>query len=161
MRTFLLTLCLLAALATAHGAVVRPAPDFTFPGVSKHKSLKGLRGQPVVLIIARSPRGGDFTDQAKNLKAIYQQFASKQIVFVAAFTEKSGLIKSDIPFVVADNGGAVADAYGVTDRFNIVIIGKDGNIDYQTGKVLTPQRIRDVIKNSFAVQAEARREIPR
>jgi len=157
MRPLLLALSLVAALATAHAAVVRPAPDFSIPGIGKMKSLKALRGQPVVLVIANSPRTGDFKAQAKNLKDIYQQFASKQVVFVAAFTEDTGLIKSDIPFAVADNGPAVAGAYGVTDKFNIVIIGKDGNVDYQTKKVLPASRVRDVIQNSFAVQSNTGR----
>lgn len=155
MRALFLSLLLVAGLAlTATAAVVRLAPDFTFPGVgNKAKSLKSLRGQPVVLIIAPSPKNGDFKAQAKFLKEIYQQFASKQVVFVAAFTEDKGEIKSDIPFAVADNGAAVAGAYGVVDKFNIAIIGRDGNVDYQTRKVLPPERVRDVIQNSFAVQS--------
>ena len=157
MRPFFFALSLLVALATAHAVVVRPAPDFTIPGIGKMKSLKALRGQPVVLLIAKSPRVGDFKDQAKNLKDIYQQFASKQVVFVAAFSEEPGVIKSDIPFAVADNGAAVAGAYGVADKFNTVIIGKDGNVDYQTNKVLPSSRVRDVIQNSIEVQAHTGR----
>jgi predicted transcriptional regulator len=110
-----------------------------------------------VLVIANSPRTGEFKTQAKYLKEIYQQFANKQVVFIAAFTEDNGVIKSDIPFVVANNGPSVAGAYGVTDKFNIVIIGKDGNVDYQTKKVLPPERVRDVIQNSFAVQSKVAR----
>ncbi len=158
MRRLLLLLTLLALVATAHAAVVRLAPDFTFPGIgNKAKTLKSLRGQPVVLVIAESPRSGDFKKQAKNLKDIYQQFASKQVVFVAAFTGEPGVIKSDIPFSVATNGPAVAGAYGVTDKFNIVIIGKDGNVDYQTQKVLPASRVRDVIQNSFVIQSNSGR----
>ena len=157
MRPLLLALSFIAVLATAHAAVVRSAPDFSIPGIGKMKSLKALRGQPVVLVIAESPRTGDFKAQAKNLKDIYQQFASKQVVFVAAFTEDTGVIKSDIPFAVADNGPSVAGAYGVADKFNIVIIGRDGNVDYQTKKVLPASRVRDVIQNSFAVQANTGR----
>ena len=157
MRPLLLALSFIAVLATTHAAVVRSAPDFSIPGIGKMKSLKALRGQPVVLVIAESPRTGDFKAQAKNLKDIYQQFASKQVVFVAAFTEDTGVIKSDIPFAVADNGPSVAGAYGVADKFNIVIIGRDGNVDYQTKKVLPASRVRDVIQNSFAVQANTGR----
>ncbi len=158
MRRLLLALSLFALVATAHAAVVRLAPDFTFPGIgNKAKSLKSLRGQPVVLVIAESPRTGDFRKQAKNLRDIYQQFASKQVVFVAAFTGEPGVIKSDIPFAVVNNGPAVAGAYGVADKFNIVIIGRDGNVDYQTKKVLPASRVRDVIQNSFAVQSSTGR----
>lgn len=158
MRSLLLALTLALSLATSHAAVVRLAPDFTFPGVGgKAQSLKGLRGQPVVLIIAQSPKNGDFKGQVKYLREIYQQFANKQVVFVAAFTQEQGQIKSNIPFVTANDGGGVASAYGVQDKFNIVIIGKDGNVDYQTRKVLPPERVRDVIQNSYAVQANTGR----
>jgi hypothetical protein len=156
MRPLIVALTLVAALATASANVVRSAPDFAIPGV-KAKSLKGLRGQPIVLLIANSPKNGDFKGQAKYLKEIYSEFASKQVVFIAAFTDDTGTIKSDIPFVIANNGPAVAGAYGVTDKFNIVIIGKDGNVDYQTKKVLPPERVRDVIQNSFAVQINVAR----
>jgi len=153
MRPFLLALALVFTLATAQAEVVRLAPDFSFQGVGKSQSLKGLRGQPVVLVIAKSPKSGDFKSQVGNLKMIYQQFANKQVIFVAAFTRESGPVKSDIPFVVANDGAAVASAYGVQDGFNIVIIGKDGNVDYQTRKVLGPGRVHDVIQNSYAVQS--------
>jgi hypothetical protein len=156
MRPLIVALTLIAALATAAANVVRPAPDFAIPGV-KAKSLKSLRGQPIVLLIANSPKNGDFKSQAKYLKEIYSEFASKQVVFIAAFTGDAGLIKSDIPFVVANNGPAVASAYGVNDKFNIVIIGKDGNVDYQTRKVLPPERVRDVVQNSYAVQVNVAR----
>jgi hypothetical protein len=156
MRSAILALALIAALATASANVVRLAPDFAIPGV-KTKSLKSLRGQPVVLLIANSPKNGDFKAQSKYLKEIYSEFASKQVVFIAAFTGDTGTIKSDIPFVVASNGPAVASAYGVNDKFNIVIIGKDGNVDYQTKKVLPPERVRDVVQNSFAVQVNVAR----
>ena len=154
MRRLLTALALLSLLASASAAVVRLAPEFTIPAIgNKSRSLTSLRGQPVVLVIARSPRAGDFKKQAKNLAEIYQQFASKQVVFVAAFSEEPGVIKSNIPFSVAENGPAVAGAYGVTDKFQVVIIGRDGNVDYQTRKVLSSERVRDVIQNSFAVQS--------
>lgn len=173
MRSFLPALLLAAGLATAGAAVTNPnkapnptvptptsgivhlAPDFTFPGIGKSQSLRGVRGQPVVLLIARSPKDGGFKSQVKILKEIYQQFANKQVVFVAAFSGEPGPIKSDIPFVIANNGPGVAGAYGVSEKekFTIAIIGKDGNLDYQTNKVLNANRVRDVIQNSYAVQA--------
>jgi hypothetical protein len=166
MRSILLLLLLAASLATVSAApaptkfdVVRLAPDFSFPGIARAQSLKSVRGQPVVLVIAKSPKNGDFKKQVKNLKEIYQQFANKQVIFAAAFTGEAGPVKSDIPFVVANNGAGVAGAYGVTekDKFNIAIIGKDGNLDYQTNKVLNSARVRDVIQNSYAVQASTGR----
>ncbi|HSI14287.1 MAG TPA: hypothetical protein VK961_19715 [Chthoniobacter sp.] len=163
MRSILPVLLLAAGLVTANAAapakpaVVRPAADFTFPGISKSQSLRGVRGQPVVLLIAPSPKYGAFKTQVKNIREIYQQFANKQVIFAAAFTGETGPVKSDVPFVVVNNGPAVASAYGVQDKFNIAIIGKDGNLDYQTKQVLTSARVRDVIQNSYAVQANTGR----
>jgi hypothetical protein len=153
MRPFLVALFLVLAVATVHAEVVRLAPDFNFPSIGKAQSLRGLHGQPVVLVIAKSPKTGDFKAQVKILKQIYQQFANEHVIFVAAFSGESGPVKSDIPFVVANNGPAVASAYGAQDKFNIAIIGKDGNLDYQTGKVLGAERVHDVIQNSYGVQA--------
>ena len=41
--------------------------------------------------------------------------------------------------------------------FGLVVIGVDGNIDYQTEKVRTGERVHDVIRNAFPVQAAARK----
>jgi peroxiredoxin len=158
MRPLLLATLALLCTLPLHAAVIRPAPDFTFPGVGKAHSLRNLRGQSVVLLIARSPREGDFKKQLKYLREIYQQFAAKQVVFIAALREGEGPIQSNVPFAVANNGPAVAEAYGVGGDFNIVIIGRDGNIDYQTKKVLTSERVRDVIQNSYLVQESARKQ---
>jgi hypothetical protein len=140
--------------------VVRLAPDFTFTGVGKTQSLRSLRGQAVVLIVARSPKAGDFLKQLKNIKPSYEQFASEKVIIVAAFTGESGPIKTDMPIVVADNGAGIAGAYGVPpkDKFAIAIIGRDGNVDYQTGNVLGSSRIHDVIQNSYALQSTTGRQ---
>jgi AhpC/TSA family len=158
MRSLLLIALAVLAALSVQAAVVRPAPNFSFPGAGGVRSLQSLRGQSVVLLVTRSPKEGDFKKQLKYLREIYQQFASKQVVFIAALREGEGPIASNIPFAVATNGAAVAEAYGVADDFNIVIIGRDGNIDYQTKKVLTPERVRDVIQNSFLIQSSARKQ---
>ncbi len=151
-------LLLLAITAATHANVVRPAPDFTWPGAeNRTKSLKSLRGQPVVIVIADSPRAGDFRKQVKWLRQSYAQLAARGTIFIAAFRSGEGPVKSDIPFVVANNGPAVASAYGVDRDFALVVIGKDGNIDYLTKEVRTGERVRDVINNSFPMQAAARR----
>ena len=158
MRLIVFAFTLLISLLASHAAVVRLAPDFTFPGVgSSARSLRSVRGQPVVLLIATSPKNKAFKKQVKYLREIYEQFASKQVVFAAALGETDGPVKSDVPFVLANNGPAVAAAYGLQGGFNLVIIGKDGNVDYQTEKVCPPERIRDVIQNSYAIQAPARK----
>jgi hypothetical protein len=59
--------------------------------------------------------------------------------------------------VVANQGPAVASAYGVQGDFGLVVIGRDGNVDYQTDEVRTGERLRDVVQNSFPVQAAARK----
>ncbi len=160
MKRLLLPLLLATSLSLTQAAALRPAPNFSFLGPgNKIQSLRSLRGQPVVLVIADSPREGAFKKQLRYLGEIYQQFASRKVVFAVAFRNPGdGPVKSDIPFAVLNNGAAVAGAYGVQqDDFNLVIIGKDGNVDYQTFKVATGERVRDVIQNSFEVQSAARK----
>ncbi len=150
------SLLLIATLLEA--AVIHLAPEFTFIGAGdKARSLRSLRGQPVVLVIADSPKSGALKKQLKNLEEIYQQLASKGVVLVAAIGTGDGPIPSNIPVAVANNGAAVAASYGVNKGFQIAIIGRDGNLDYQTDRVLAPERVRDVIQNSFDVQSSARK----
>jgi hypothetical protein len=147
--------------ATAASPVVRPAADFSYVGAGGRKTLRNLRNQPVVLVIAASPDTRAFRKQAKALAPIYQEFASRGTVFVAAFSEKEGVIPSNIPFVVAANGPAVANAYGHREDITIAVIGRDGNLDLITDKVLPAFRIREVIQNSYVVQNAARKEFPK
>src|SRR5580765_785632 len=123
--------------------IVRLAPDFGIRAAGI-RSLRGLRGQAVVLIVADSPHTRDFRKQLGKLDEGYTEFASRQTVFVAAFKNGEGPVQSDVPFALATNGPAVAAAYGVKDDMNVIIIGKDGNVDYQTAKVIPSGRIRDV-----------------
>ena len=155
------TILLLAGILTqTAAAVIRPASNFTFLAAgNKQSSLRSLRGQAVVLLIAESPRQRAFRKQLRYLEEIYQQFASKQVIFAAALRQVDGPIRSNIPFVLVNDGAGVAAAYG-GESFQLVIIGRDGNIDYQTGKVRTGERVRDVIQNSYAVQAAARKPSP-
>lgn len=151
--------CALAAAAPpAHAKAIRPAPNFTWLGPAHRSSLRAVSGQPVVLLIARSARSGAFKKQVKNLREIYQQFAARGVVFAVAVREGEPTVRSNIPFAVAADPAGVAAAYGCGDgKFALAVIGKDGNLDYQTGKPQTAQRLRDVIQNSFAVQAAGRR----
>lgn len=141
----------------AEAAVVRPAPNFTFAGPGNLSSLRALRGQPVVLIVARSPHDRAVRQQAARLREVYQQFAAHKVVFIAAFLREEGPVKSDIPFVIAPNGRQIAEAYDVRGAFVVIIIGRDGNIDAQTSKVLPASRVKDVIQNSFEEQTARRR----
>ncbi len=161
MKKLLLLLALAATLPAfaEPSSVVRPAPNFSWVGAPKLSSLRSVKGQPVVLLIAKSPREGAFRKQAANLQKIYQQFASRGVIFAAAFTQENGQIRSNIPFVTASNPSQVAADFGVKEDFVIVIIGKDGNVDYETSKVLPAGRVHDVIQNSYAVQAGERKAI--
>ena len=152
-----LFLCSIALLAPVSGAVVQTAPDFSFPAPgSKNATLKSLRGRSVVLVIADSAGSRAFKKQVRYLGEIYTEFAGKKVLFIAALKNAEEPIRSDIPFVLAQNGAAVGAAYGVAGPFTLVVIGKDGNIDYQTAKVCAGERVRDVVQNSFVVQSQAR-----
>lgn len=157
MRIALLALTLFIVVA-AKAAVVNLAPEFSIIGAGdKARSLRSFRGQPVVLVIADSPKNGALKKQLKNLQEVYSELASKGTVLVAAIGTGDGPIPSNNPVAVASNGAAVATAYGVTKGFQIAIIGRDGNIDYQTDRVLPAERVRDVIQNSFEAQKSARK----
>jgi hypothetical protein len=78
-------------------------------------------------------------------------------VMVAAFTEEPGVIRSNIPFVLAANPGAVAQSYGVAGDFAVFVIGRDGNLDEISDRVLPGQRVLDIINNSFVAQRDNRR----
>jgi len=157
MRLLAFVLSIAFALS-AQAEIVRRAPDFTWPGAgSKNRSLRSLNGQPVIVLIADSPRNGAFRKQVKWLEANYSQLAAKGAVFVAAFRSGEGPVKSDIPFIVANNGAAVAGAYGVEGEFALAVVGRDGNLDYVTDKIRTGQRVRDLIINNYTNQASTRK----
>lgn len=152
----LFVLALSAALAPAD--VVRPAPDFVWlKSGAKGASLKSLRGQPVILIVARSPGQRIFRAQVGQLQRLYQRIGNERAVIIAAFTQEPGVIRSNIPFALAADPGGVAASYGVAGDFAIFILGRDGNIDMATDRVLPAQRILDIINNSYVVQRNNRR----
>jgi hypothetical protein len=156
-RTFLVVAAL-ALPAVCRAEVVRPAPDFVWlTSGAKGKSLKSLRGQPVVLIVAESPRQRIFRAQVGQLKKVYQLLGNDKMVAIAAFTREPGVIRSNIPFVLAADPGAVSSVYGVQGNFAVFVIGKDGNIDALSDRVLSGQRIIDIINNSFVVQRDNRK----
>jgi len=145
--------------APVNSAVVHLAPDFSIPGVGgKPRTLRSLRGQSIVLLIGKSAKTGALNKQVKYLQELFEQFASKETIFAVALREGDALIRTNIPIAIVNNGPAVADAYGVKKDFGIAIIGRDGNLDYLTDKVLPPERVRDVVQNSFPVQSLLRRK---
>lgn len=143
---------------TLSAVVVRPAPNLNWiDSAGRQKGLSTLRGQPVVLVIAPNPRSRAFRSQLGQLRKMYERYAAEKVVFIAAFTQEAGRIPSNIPFVFAADGPRVGFDYGGAEGFMIALIGKDGNLDYVTDRVLPAQRVFDVIGNSFVIQRNLRR----
>lgn len=158
-RLFLpVLLATLLAAAASHAQVVAPAPDLAWvTSGGKRAGLKDFRGQPVIVLVAPSPRSWAFRSQIGQLQKIYSRFANVRTVCIAAFTQEDGEIRSNIPFVRAADPAAVAGSYGVEKGFGIFILGKDGNIDCASSRVLPAQRVLDIINNSYVVQRDNRR----
>ncbi|MEQ1854465.1 MAG: hypothetical protein ABMA01_23080 [Chthoniobacteraceae bacterium] len=150
-----------ALVLGAPAAVVRRAPAFSFGGIGGAKSLASLRGQAVVLLVAATGKTKALRKQIKNLQPHFHDLSSRGTVFVAAFADGSGTVPSNIPFVIAANGAAVAAAYGMKEDFAIAIIGPDGNLDLRSDAPVPGGRVLEVIKNTFEVQEKGRREIPK
>lgn len=139
--------------------VVRPAPNVEWlDSNGKRQSLANFRGQPVILLIAKSPLDWTFRSQVGQLQKIYQRFADQRLVCLAAFTEEPGLIKSNIPFAVAADGPRVAYDYQTTAKFTIAFVGRDGNLDYVADHVVPAQRALDILGNSYVTQMQLRRK---
>lgn len=151
--------CLFLVNSPASANVVRPAPNFTWINYSgSAETLKRFQGQPVVLLVAPSPRSWAFRSQVGQLQKVFQRLSATGAVCVAAFTRDTGRIRSNIPFALAQDGPRVAYDYGIEDSFSIAIIGWDGNLDLITNRVTSGQRVLDVVGNSFAVQEALRRD---
>jgi hypothetical protein len=151
-------LLLFAFAATLSAVVVRKAPNVTWlDSAGRQKGLSALRGQPVVILIAPSPRDRAFRSQLGQLRKMYQRYAANKAVFIAAFTQEGGRIPSNIPFLVAADGPRVGYDYEGGERFRIAFIGRDGNLDYVTNKVIPAQRVYDILGNSFVTQRDLRR----
>lgn len=152
-------LALFSPLPGGQATVVRPAPDFQWINAGGNlESASKFRKQPIVLLIAPSPRTWAFRSQVGQLQRVFQRLSATGAVCVAAFTEETGTIRSNIPFVRAQDGPRVAFLYGVQQGFAVAVIGKDGNLDVLSTRVLSGQRILDIIGNSFALQQALRRD---
>ena len=138
--------------------VVHPAPDFLWIGAGgKTLPLKTFRGQPVVILVAPSPDAGPLRKEAARIEDLYLRFSAKRTVFLAAFTQQTGRVQSNVPFAIAADGVDVAKAYGVPlNQLSVIVISPDGNVDMVSTKVEGAQRILDVINNSFQAQAANR-----
>ena len=139
--------------------VVRPAPVYSWvSSAGTAKSSKEFLGHPVVLLIANSPREWAFRSEVGQLQLIFEKLSAEKVVCVAAFSQAPGVVRSNIPFVTVTDGAKVASAFEHDKGFAIVLIGKDGNIDFSGGKVLPCERVYDILDNSFANQKSLRRQ---
>ena len=94
LRRLAVLLLLLTALSGASANVARWAPDFGWlKSGGARTTLKALRGQPVVLVVAPSQEHRKFRQQAKELQKTYQLLGNDKSVMVAAFTQEPGVIR--------------------------------------------------------------------
>lgn len=162
MKLFFATLILLASLSFAASELASSvavwAPDFSWQQPGKREHLAALRGKPVLLLIAPSPKNWAFRSQLGELRGMYEKLAAQEMIACVAFTKEEGRIKSNIPFIPVLDGSAVGEAYGVGDHFAVAVIGADGNLDCLSRRPLPGQRIHDLIDASYTTQARLRRE---
>jgi hypothetical protein len=152
-------LALLVLVSTLSAVVVRPAPNINWiDSAGRQRALSTLKGQPVIVLIAPSPNDRAFRSQLGQLRKMYERYAAHKTVFIAAFTEEGGVIRSNIPFLVAADGPRVGYEYEGGERFRIAFIGRDGNLDYVTNRVVPAQRVYDLIGNSYVFQRQMRRQ---
>ncbi len=138
--------------------LVQPAPDFTWLKSGGQRSgRREFLGRPVIILVAPSPRDRAFRAQVSRLQRLADRFGNIRTVMVAAFTAEDGRIGSNMPFVKAADPAALAAAYGVSQGFAIFILGRDGNIDAASDRVLAGQRVLDIINNSYVIQRDNRR----
>ena len=160
MKFFLFFAILAVSLAAteATSSVVAPAPDFSWKQEGKEAHLSSLRGKPVLLLIARSPKTGALRTQLRELRGNYEKLAAQGMVACVAWTQKEGRIPSNIPFITLLHGAATAEAYGVQESFAVAVIGADGNLDCLSKRPLPGARIHDLIDASYTTQTLLRRK---
>jgi hypothetical protein len=138
--------------------VVNAAPGFAGGASAGRKiTLASLKGKPVVLVIAPSPKDRAFRAQMNEFRGRYERMATQGMLFFAAFTSEGGRIPSNIPFILVDDPASVASAYDITKGFAIAVIGRDGNLDCLSAKPLPGQRVLDLSMNNADVQLGLRR----
>lgn len=158
----------LPAVTKASGAVVRPAPDVSFQTPSGNKTLTQLRGHPVVLLLGDRASRSRVRDQIQLLEPFYSKLAARRVVFLSAFTTASDAqVKSNIPITPVHDADSALNAYLQLARNSdksakppaIAIIGPDGNVDYIGEKILSGERMREIILNNHSVQTKSRRPV--
>jgi len=146
-------LLLLAGCASGPERGAPPAvgtlPDFAWVSSGgRALSIRSFRNQPMVIIVADRANQGNVRKQARNLERVYRDFAGLRTVFIAAFTGESGRATSDVPFAYASDPAAVKAKLGATGNFTIFVVASDGAVAEQSNKVLSGQRVLDIIQNS-------------
>jgi hypothetical protein len=156
----LVALQVLAASAPSSLAeVVRPAPELAFPAYGgKTRSLASFKGQPVIILLADSHSRGPFKAQLRELEASFDRLAIRGTVIAAGFKKGNPeAVNTNVPLVLLPDGAAACMAFHTKDNFTIVLVGPDGNVDYQTSKVLNINRILEVMQNNYEIQKSARK----
>ncbi len=159
---FLLTVLVPAVeggrLLAKDSLVVNAAPGFTGGASAGRKiTLASLKGKPVVLVIAPSPKDRAFRAQMNEFRGLYERMASQGMLFFASFTSEGGRVPSNIPFILVDDPASVASDYDIPKGFAIAVIGRDGNLDCLSTKPLPGQRVLDLSLNNADVQLQLRR----
>ena len=156
--TLALAFCIVSSTLTSAG-VVRPAPQVAFPPVDGHaRTLKSFLGQPMIVLLADSPKRGDFRTQLKEMEKSFDRLAIRKTVVAAAFkSQGADEIYSNIPVINLPEGAKVCDAFALKGNFAVALIGPDGNLDYITNNILNINRILEVMQNSYEIQKAAHR----
>jgi len=143
---------------SSHKAVVRPAPEIAWHELSDTlRTTAAFRGRPIVVLIAPDANDKSFRRQVRRLRPSFNRLTASNTALLVAFSRSNDIrIPSDIPFIVAANGAKVDADFAANGQYRIAIIGRDGNLDYITSKVIPGQRVVDVIINSYASQAAER-----
>jgi hypothetical protein len=137
--------------------VVRPAPSFSWKNIGGTTStLQKVRGRSTILIIAPNVEDHAFLSQLREIQGVYQFLGANRVLAFVAFTQSPGRVPSNVPYIIVSNGPQVAHLYGAADKFGIALIGRDGNLDDFSNKVVAGQRVLDIINNSFVVQQTLR-----
>jgi hypothetical protein len=158
----------LPPVTKASAAVVRPAPDLSFQTPSGNKTLAQLKDHPVVLLLGDRTSRSRVKEQTDLLESFYSKLSARKVIFLSAFTNPVDYeVKSNIPFTPVRNPQATFNAFKQLAQTSdqsakapaIAIIGPDGNVDYLGEKILTGERVREILLNNHSVQNKSRRPV--